>query len=743
MRVNKDPIASARLEFGQQLGAETVPDAPFSQQLAYLSQEFLKAPLVVFFDQFEEFFLHVTNSEIQRQFIEDMARIYRKRDLGVHVVFSMREEFFIELDVFRDQIPTIFHNDSNLRLRWFDREAATEAIVNPARARHVEFEPAMLERLLNDLTKRERIEPAYLQIVCDTLWEKKQDGLISMKLYESFDKDASEPNMARQIVNQRLEKEFNSLTSAAKLRLLEKLLPQLRTRRNTKHLKDTDRLAQQLKTDKKTLLALLEDLKGTRLIQEVKFGTVITIQLAHDYLAEPRRLRFLRDRVRALWMRRLQEEGQFVSPSDLTDILNNLDAWRFNREQAELLFRSALAHGSQALRHWYDIAIAEQVDVARVLREALQQDRQKAIKAIDLLRELQEEWAVNLLVSSLPRSDLLDETRDALRSLTTARDSRIAARAQIGLVESEDSKRQAHESNFTTSQPPYDLISERLRDGSIILFLGPAVATASRQPGDIWRWGQSSFLPTPTELAAYLAKSINFPGDPPFNLAAVAQYYAVYAGVSRLHDRLVEVYSPSLPPTLLHTFLARQQNPLIVLSASYDDLLEKAFEAENRPYGLLTYSTDPTLSDRLLWQRPGSTEMESVHPSRLYLERDHPIIYKLRGSAAAGFCITEDDHVDFLARLIRSRAIPPILAEPLTTRPFLFLGYGLDDWTQRTLLSCFERELLRRSLWNQSWAVQTRPDLATARFWRKRRIEVFDAPLAEFIEQLSVSGDLT
>jgi hypothetical protein len=97
-------------------------------------------PVVLFFDQFEEFFLYVykrdaqPQSHVGRQFITDVAELYDNKESGVHFIFSMREEFFVEMDAFREEIPNIFHNDSNLRLLWFEREQAEKAIILPARA---------------------------------------------------------------------------------------------------------------------------------------------------------------------------------------------------------------------------------------------------------------------------------------------------------------------------------------------------------------------------------------------------------------------------------------------------------------------------------------------------------------------------------------------------------------------------------------------------------------------------------
>ena len=77
----------------------------------------LERPLVIFFDQFEEFFIRFSGAagaDRVAAFVGDIAALYRDRNSGVHVVFSMREEYFVEMDTFRSEIPSIFHNDSNL-----------------------------------------------------------------------------------------------------------------------------------------------------------------------------------------------------------------------------------------------------------------------------------------------------------------------------------------------------------------------------------------------------------------------------------------------------------------------------------------------------------------------------------------------------------------------------------------------------------------------------------------------------
>ena len=121
IRVRKNPAASLQEELASDLRHHRLEGLPLDEQMTRLARK-LDAPVVLFFDQFEEFFLYQFREHRGQgeQFIRDVARLYVDRHSGIHLVFSMREEFFVEMDAFRDEIPEIFHNGSNLRLRWFE-----------------------------------------------------------------------------------------------------------------------------------------------------------------------------------------------------------------------------------------------------------------------------------------------------------------------------------------------------------------------------------------------------------------------------------------------------------------------------------------------------------------------------------------------------------------------------------------------------------------------------------------------
>ncbi len=99
------------------------------------------------------------------------------------------------------------------------------------------------------------------------------------------------------------------------------------------------------------------------------------------------------------------------------------------------------------------------------------------------------------------------------------------------------------------------------------------------------------------------------------------------------------------------------------------------------------------------------------------------------------YVITEDDYIEFLARMTKNKAIPAIFAEPFQTRPFLFLGYGLYDWNLRVVLNRIEKDLRRRK-GIRSWAIQYKVKPLEQRFWQERGVEVYDMAIEEFVQEL-------
>ena len=139
-------------------------------------------PLIVIFDQFEEFF--TTNQhrwQERRPFFDQLAQALH--DLPtMKVIFVMREEYIAQLEPFADLLPEKLRPRMHLeRLRG---NAARSAVVKPFQNRNLSFDPNAADELMKELseirvaegdkfreTHGEFVEPVQLQVVCQSLWE--------------------------------------------------------------------------------------------------------------------------------------------------------------------------------------------------------------------------------------------------------------------------------------------------------------------------------------------------------------------------------------------------------------------------------------------------------------------------------------------------------------------------------------------------------------------------------------------
>ena len=454
VRVSKDPTESARTEIvkalqaiaverklpAEQLAAQFLEGNSLAEQLIHLTK-LVEKPIVLFFDQFEEFFIHVKPaSEQGRQFISDIGAIYRNRDSGVHIVFSMREEFFVEMDAFRSEIPSIFHNESNLRLRCFNLKQARDAIVRPAESVNVRVDDKLVEQLLKDLPdpNTNEIEPAQLQIVCDTLWwEKRDPAWITLEDYRALAQEEGGANIALQILNRRLARSLSKLKTREDLDLLENVLPLLRTGENTKYPRYVTELKEKLNTSTESLNGLIKHLEGAQLISKSGRGPLEIIELKHDYLVA--RLDDITRMVKGIWSRRIlersiplyeQDSQKLMSPEDLGDVSAGADALRLNHTEAEFLFRSALAYGGSQMRLWFDLAQRNGVDVWQILEEQFSNlDLVLSANVIDLLKDLRTPEVFNFLQRALGQRELTTQAQEVLLQIAKSPTPDVADRA--------------------------------------------------------------------------------------------------------------------------------------------------------------------------------------------------------------------------------------------------------------------------------------------------------------------------
>jgi hypothetical protein len=115
----------------------------------------------------------------------------------------------------------------------------------------------------------------------------------------------------------------------------------------------------------------------------------------------------------------------------------------------------------------------------------------------------------------------------------------------------------------------------------------------------------------------------------------------------------------------------------------------------------------------------------------------------MHGSADAAqkdrdsYLITEDDYVQFLARMVANTAIPSAFAELFKRSHLLFLGYGLQDWNLRVILHKIREEWPSR---RAAWAIQHRALPLEKEFWTRKQLTIFEMTVDHLVTRLEDGG---
>lgn len=294
---------------------------------------------------------------------------------------------------------------------------------------------------------------------------------------------------------------------------------------------------------------------------------------------------------------------------------------------------------------------------------------------------------------------------------------------------------------LSSKQVPYGYIADLLSKGRVIPFLGTGVSLSSRVSDD----KRSSTVPSEFEAALFLADQINFPldrfGSVQRTLMEVASYFADVAGRKALYATLRTIYHQAFHPSAMHRLLATLPTPLVIVTTSYDDLLERAFIEAGRPYDLLFTNIDQTRGAvELAWWNSDASVPRIVLPKNFFVDlKRQPLIYKIYGTVNHklpewdSFVVTEDDHINLISRIGAEKVIPSILFEIFSNNHFLFLGYSLRDWDIRLFLSKVVRYTASSK---RSWAILRSPTMADALLWNARGVDIYDSNINEIVEEL-------
>lgn len=322
----------------------------------------------------------------------------------------------------------------------------------------------------------------------------------------------------------------------------------------------------------------------------------------------------------------------------------------------------------------------------------------------------------------------------------------------------------------------FQQLTEQLKRGRVIPFLGAGVNLCGfpRTPNDMELWRKQKWLPNGGELARFLAQYFHY-DDPQsaWDLMRVSQFASVMQGNGPLYEQLQELFAQTYPVTPLHATLASIPGKLrelgysaglpLVITTNYDEVLEEAFDLENEPFDIVSYFGNRENQRGKFWHLPDASKhyrerKTSADPGAVsappwqviaapntYAELPigkRTIILKIHGAVdragieQSSFVITEDDYIDYLARMDFANPLPKKLQELMIYARFLFLGYGLRDWNLRVVL---QRIWGDRNLTYQSWAVQLKPSVMDQRAWMGRKVEILDLKLEDYVPQLQAA----
>lgn len=251
------------------------PDEALLETLAGVTETL--GPTVLVLDQFEEFFVHV-DLETRQQLIGELAALYQAQDVPVKIVFSLREDSLARMGELEQRIVEIFR--IRFQLQPLTTEQARQTIVRPVEAMGRRYEPALVDRLLDDLTD-EGVMPPQLQLVCSTLYDRlaPDESQISLPRYEELGGAAG-------ILNEYLVGELARLAGPERA-LARSIFKELVDVNGHKRVCTKEDLSRALGAGPAQLEPMLETLVHSHLIRplDLEQQGETGYELAHEYLA--------------------------------------------------------------------------------------------------------------------------------------------------------------------------------------------------------------------------------------------------------------------------------------------------------------------------------------------------------------------------------------------------------------------------------------------------------------------------
>lgn len=366
-RLTVHPEHALLQALADRLGLTAPPDLGLVEGFEWL---FTQHPVeqVIVIDQGEEAFFMLGNAVLE-SFFASLSACASRYGSTTRFLLVVREDFLGRFSALTRVVPGLL--SSVHRLQELSREAAAEAIRQPARLCDVPIEEALIEAMLDDLSP-DTILPAQLQIVCEQLYRVHGDApCLRLSDYRSL-------GGAAQILRNYLEQAVALLPEPLE-KLARELLKALVTSEQTRALLCVEKLSRRLHVPHQEVTELLHTLIHVhRLVREVP-GAPVCYELAHESMAPSITawLDELEARLRAVQEILDQEvsnarrfEGITVPPDRLHLIDEHRDQLDLTPEAIRVVLGGFLLRG-ELPRYWIDRALDAGPEASLTLWQSL------------------------------------------------------------------------------------------------------------------------------------------------------------------------------------------------------------------------------------------------------------------------------------------------------------------------------------------------------------------------------------
>jgi hypothetical protein len=223
-------------------------------------------------------------------------------------------------------------------------------------------------------------------------------------------------------------------------------------------------------------------------------------------------------------------------------------------------------------------------------------------------------------------------------------------------------------------------VVQRLKAGSVVPYLGPAVSEQSGAPVPM----------NPEALAAFFGTKVALPRRAKGNAWASAQHIESTRHRSTVTALMAEAFATPVEPTPLHRHLATLSLPMIV-DSWYDGAMRSAL-GDRDDWGEVQGNTRAGIGEDR-WYR--FYEPSGAEADRAKAADWKTLLYKPHGgiTPAKNFLITDADYVEVLTDIDIQTPIPDTVKDRRTDRSFLFIGCRFNDQLLRT----YGRQVIKRS----------------------------------------------